>query len=72
MIKEMDLSRAVYSRYLKIAAMRALDAGTTTGEIAREYQVSSICWNVCPENGASREIWHSQGSVAGSLFAGRR
>jgi transposase-like protein len=36
----MDLSRAVYSRDLKIAAMRALDSGSTTGEIARKYQLS--------------------------------
>ncbi len=36
----MDLSRAVYNRDLKIAAMRALDDGATTGEIARKYQVS--------------------------------
>ena len=36
----MDLSRAVYGRDLKVAAMRALDAGSTTGEIARKYQVS--------------------------------
>jgi transposase-like protein len=36
----MDLSRAVYSRDLKIAAMRALDTGSTTGEIARKYQLS--------------------------------
>jgi transposase len=36
----MDLSRTVYSRDLKVAAMRALDAGSTTGEIARKYQVS--------------------------------
>jgi transposase len=36
----MDLSRAVYTRDLKIAAMRALDAGAGTGEIARKYQVS--------------------------------
>ena len=36
----MDLSRAVYSRDLKIAAMRALDTGSTIGEIARKYQVS--------------------------------
>lgn len=36
----MDLSRAVYSRDLKIAAMRALDAGATNAEIARKYQVS--------------------------------
>lgn len=36
----MDLSRAVYSRDLKIAAMRALDAGATGAETARKYQVS--------------------------------
>ena len=36
----MDLSRAAYSRDLKIAAMRALDAGSATGEIARKYQLS--------------------------------
>jgi transposase len=36
----MDLSRAVYSRDLKIAAMRALDAGSSNGEIARKYQLS--------------------------------
>ena len=36
----MDLARAVYTRDLKIAAMRALDAGSTTGEIARKYQLS--------------------------------
>jgi transposase len=36
----MDLSRATYSRDLKIAAMRAMDGGSTTGEIARKYQLS--------------------------------
>ena len=36
----MDLPRAAYSRDLKIAAMRALDTGSTFGEIARKYQVS--------------------------------
>ena len=36
----MDLSRAVYSRDLKIAAMRAIDAGASIGEIARKYQLS--------------------------------
>src|SRR5437762_6609334 len=36
----MDLSRAVYSRDLKIATMRALDAGSAAGEIARKYQLS--------------------------------
>src|SRR3954468_23555405 len=38
--EEMDVSRSVYSRDLKIAAMRALDAGCTNGEIARKYKVS--------------------------------
>ena len=36
----MDLARSVYSRDLKIATMRALDAGSTTVEIARKYQLS--------------------------------
>ena len=36
----MDLARAVYSRDLKITVMRALDAGSTAGEIARKYQLS--------------------------------
>jgi transposase len=36
----MDLARSVYSRDLKIAAMRALDSGSATGEIARKYQLS--------------------------------
>ena len=36
----MDLSRATYSRDLKVTAMRALDAGSTTAEIARKYQLS--------------------------------
>jgi hypothetical protein len=34
----MDLSRAVYGRDLKIAAMRALDAGATQREIARKLR----------------------------------
>jgi hypothetical protein len=35
------MSRAVDSRNLKVAAMRAVNAGaTTTNEIARKYQVS--------------------------------
>ena len=36
----MDLARSVYSRDLKIVAMRALDSGSTTSEIARKYQLS--------------------------------
>jgi transposase-like protein len=36
----MDLSRAVYSRDLKIAVMRSLDAGAASGETARKYQLS--------------------------------
>ena len=36
----MDLARSTYSRDLKIASMRALDAGSATGEIARKYQLS--------------------------------
>src|SRR6202163_4700963 len=36
----MDLARAVYHRDLKVATMRALDSGSTTGEVARKYQLS--------------------------------
>src|SRR5260221_697065 len=36
----MDLSRAVYSRDLKIATMRALDGGSSIVEVARKYQLS--------------------------------
>ncbi|MGA2133143.1 MAG: helix-turn-helix domain-containing protein [Bryobacteraceae bacterium] len=34
------MSRAVYSRDLKITTMRALDAGSSAGELARKYQLS--------------------------------
>ena len=56
--RKMDVSRAVYSRDLKIAAMRALDAGATGGEIARKYQVSPHLlqrW---------REEWRAKGDLA--------
>src|SRR5579863_8253031 len=57
----MDLSRAVYSRDLKIAAMRALDAGSATGEIARKYQLSPHLL----------ERWRGEGRAKGeSAFAG--
>jgi transposase len=36
----MDLARTVYNRDLKIATMRALDSGSTTGEVARKFQLS--------------------------------
>jgi transposase len=36
----MDLSRAVFSRDLKIATMRALDGGSSIVEVARKYQLS--------------------------------
>ena len=36
----MDLARLVYSRDLKIAVMRAVDAGSSVAEVARKYQLS--------------------------------
>jgi transposase-like protein len=36
----MDLARTVYSRELKISAMRALDGGETAAQVARRLQVS--------------------------------
>src|ERR1700761_4848384 len=61
----MDLSRAVYSRDLKIAAMRGLDAGATNGEIARKYQVSPHLlerW---------RSEWRAKGDLAFPGIGGR-
>jgi transposase len=54
----MDLSRAVYSRDLKVAAMRALDAGATNGEIARKYQVSPHLLD------RWRSEWRAKGDLA--------
>jgi transposase len=36
----MDLARIVYSRELKVSAMRAMDAGESGPEVARRLQVS--------------------------------
>ena len=54
----MDLSRAVYSRDLKVTVMRALDAGAARGEIARKYQLSpKLLERWCSE-------WRAQGEMA--------
>ena len=36
----MDLARRVYSRELKVAAMRDIDAGRSIGEVARQRELS--------------------------------
>jgi transposase len=36
----MDLARRVYSRDLKIVAMREIDTGRTVGEVARQLELS--------------------------------
>lgn len=36
----MDLARRVYSRDLKVAAMREMDSGRTLGEVARQLELS--------------------------------
>lgn len=66
----MDLARGVYSRDLKIAVMRALDAGSTSGEVARKYQLSPKLlerwrgeWRAKGEAGAFPGIGHRNGSV---------
>src|SRR5437762_14270340 len=40
MERGMDLARRIYSRELKIAAMREIDNGRTIGEVARQLEVS--------------------------------
>ena len=54
----MDLARAVYSRDLKIAAMRALDAGSTNGEIARQISSESEA------AGTLAGEWRAKGELA--------
>ena len=53
----MDLSRTVYSRDLKIAAMRAVDVGAMMAGIARKYQVS-------PHMERWRGEWRVKGDLA--------
>jgi transposase-like protein len=36
----MEMARIQYSRELKISAMRALDAGETSGQVARKFEIS--------------------------------
>src|SRR6266571_9076383 len=40
MERGMDLARRIYSRELKIAAMREIDSGRTMGEVARQLELS--------------------------------
>src|SRR5437660_6713151 len=40
MERGMDLARRIYSRELKIAAMREIDSGRTIGEVARQLELS--------------------------------
>ena len=61
----MDLSRAIYSRDLKITAMRALDAGALTGEIARKYQLSPKLLERWRESGAPEAKPHFPASDSG-------
>jgi len=54
----MDLVRRIYSRELKVAAMREIDAGRTIGELARQLEVSPKLlerW---------RGEWRAQGELA--------
>jgi transposase len=54
----MDLARRVYSRELKIAAMREIDAGRTVSEVARHLELSPKLlerW---------RGEWRARGEVA--------
>jgi len=54
----MDLSQTVYSRDLKIAVMRALDAGSSRVEVARKYQLSPKLLD------RWRGEWRAQGELA--------
>jgi transposase-like protein len=53
----MDLARRVYSRELKIAAMREIDHGRTMAEVARQLQLSPKLL----------ERWRSEWAARGEL-----
>ena len=67
----MDLARSVYSRDLKIAAMRALEAGSAAGENCAEISTEpetagALAWRVARERGIGVS-WYW---AAGRRFAG--
>jgi len=61
----MDLSRSVYSRDLKIAAMRALDAGARNAEVARKYQVSPHLLERWRGEWRAKGTWRFRGLAGG-------
>lgn len=61
----MEMARIQYSRELKIACMRALDAGETSGQVARKFQISPKLLEKW------RAEWRAQGEAA-FPGAGRR
>jgi transposase-like protein len=54
----MDLSRRVYSREMKIAAMREIDNGRTLAEVARQLQLSPHLLD------RWRSEWRAKGELA--------
>jgi transposase len=61
----MEMARIQYSRDLKKSAMRALDAGETSGQVARKFQISPKLLEKW------RAEWRAQGEAA-FPGAGRR
>ena len=54
----MDLARRVYSRELKIAAMREVDSGRTLAEVARQLELSPNLLD------RWRSEWRAKGELA--------
>jgi transposase len=54
----MDLARRIYSRELKIAAMREIDSGRTIGEVARQLELSPHLLD------RWRSEWRARGDLA--------
>jgi transposase len=54
----MDLARRVYSRELKIAAMREVDSGRTLAEVARQLELSPSLLD------RWRSEWRAKGELA--------
>src|SRR6202162_5692465 len=55
--RTMEMPRQQYSRELKIATMRELDAGKSMAHVAREYQLSP----------SRLDVWKAEGRAKGEL-----
>ena len=65
----MDLARRIYSRELKLAAMREIDNGRTIGEVARLLELSPNLLQRWRGEWQARMGWRSRAWAGGACPA---